>query len=118
MTEKIIALARSLGRVREDQGAALEELCRAAETEMAARLREGVTPQDCGPAFALGCAWLALSWLAGGQGGGVTAFTAGSVSVREEGGGRDRAAALRLQAETVLGPYLKDREFFFQGVEG
>ena len=28
------------------------------------------------------------------------------------------AAALRLQAEMVLGPYLKDRHFVFRGVEG
>lgn len=46
-------------------------------------------------------------------------FTAGSLTI-QEGGGADaaeRSAALRLQAETVLGPYLADRGFAFQGVE-
>ena len=47
-------------------------------------------------------------------------FTAGSVTIREGGSGeeRERSAALRLQGETVLGPYLKDRGFLFRGVEG
>ena len=112
-------MARSMGTVSESQQEVLEALCRAAETEMTGRLRDGVSPEDCGPAFVLGCAWLALAGLAAGQYGGVSAFTAGSVTIREESGeGRERAAALRLQAETVLGPYLKDRGFLFQGVEG
>ena len=93
-----MAMAQSLGTVSDGQQAALEALCRAAETEMTGRLRDGVTPEDCGPAFVLGCAWLALSGLAGGQCGGVSSFTAGSVTIREEesGQGRERAAALRL----------------------
>ena len=103
-------MAQSLGTVSDGQQAVLEVLCRAAETEMTGRPRDGVTPEDCGPAFVLGCAWLALSGLAGGQYGGVSSFTAGSVTIRKEesGQGRERAAALRLQAETrwlsTLGP--------------
>lgn len=113
-------MAQTLGTVSERQQGALEALCTLAEVEMAGRLRDGVTPEDCGPAFVLGCAWLALSGLAGGQYGGGGSFTAGSVTIREaeSGENRERAAALRLQAETVLGPYLKDRGFVFRGVEG
>ena len=44
-------------------------------------------------------------------------FTAGEVTI-QEGDGAARAAALRLQAETVLGPWLADRGFAFQGVPG
>ena len=73
-------------------------LCRAAETEMTGRLRDGVSPEDCGPAFVLGCAWLALSGLAGGQYGGVSAFTAGSVTLREE----DLAGAVELLLSDAL----------------
>ena len=115
-----MARAQALGQVSESQQGALEALCASAETELTGRLRDGVTPEDCGPAFVLGCAWLALAGLAGGQYGGGGSFTAGSVTIREAGSGenRERAAALRLQAETVLGPYLKDRGFMFQGVEG
>ncbi len=53
--------------------------------------------------------------LAGETGGGR--FTAGEVTI-QEGDGAARAAALRLQAETVLGPWLADRGFAFQGVPG
>ena len=52
---------------------------------------------------------------AGETGGGR--FTAGEVTI-QEGDGAARAAALRLQAETVLGPWLADRGFAFQGVPG
>ena len=78
------------------------------------------TMEDCGSAFVLACAWLALAGLTAGESAGVERFTAGSVTI-QEGGGADaaeRSAALRLQAETVLGPYLADRGFAFQGVEG
>ena len=83
-------------------------------------LRDGVTAEDCGQAYVLGCAWLALAAMAAnGVGSAPLKFTAGEVSVQEENGdGAQRASALRLQAETVLGPYLKDRGFLFQGVEG
>ena len=52
---------------------------------------------------------------AGETGGGR--FTAGEGTI-QEGDGAARAAALRLQAETVLGPWLADRGFAFQGVPG
>lgn len=115
-----MAMAQSLGHVDDSQGPALEALCRIAAEEMTGRLREGVTPEDCGSAFVLGCAWVALAGLAGGQYGGGTEFTAGSVTIREADcvQGRERSAALRLQGETVLGPYLMDRGFLFRGVEG
>ena len=55
--------------------------------------------------------------LAGPGGAGGGRFTAGEVTI-QEGDGAARAAALRLQAETVLGPWLADRGFAFQGVPG
>lgn len=58
----------------------------------------------------------ALAGLAAGETGGGR-FTAGEVTI-QEGDGAARAAALRLQAETVLGPWLADRGFAFQGVPG
>ena len=113
-------MAQTLGHVDDSQRPVLEVLCRVAAEEMTGRLREGVAPEDCGAAFVLGCAWVALAGLAGGQYSGGTEFTAGSGTIREEdcGQARERSAALRLQGETVLGPYLKDRGFLFRGVEG
>ena len=95
-------MARSLGHVDGGQEEALEALCRAAQAELAGRLRPEVRPEDCEDAFILAC---------GGR------FTAGEVTI-QEGDGAARAAALRLQAETVLGPWLADRGFAFQGVPG
>lgn len=120
MTEQIMAMALRLGRVSQEEQDALEFLCQAAEAELTGRLRDGVGPEDCGTAFVLGCAWLALAGLAGGRYSGGGQFTAGSVTIREGGSGedRERSAALRLQAETVMAPYLKDRGFLFRGVEG
>ena len=83
-------MARSLGHVDGGQEEALEALCRAAQAELAGRLRPEVRSED---------------------------FTAGEVTI-QEGDGAARAAALRLQAETVLGPWLADRGFAFQGVPG
>ena len=80
------------------------------------RLRPEVRSEDCEDAFILACAWLALAGLAAGETGGGR-FTAGEVTI-QEGDGAARAAALRLQAETVLGPWLADRGFAFQGVPG
>ena len=119
MSEEIVSLAQKLGRVAETDLELLVLLCRAAEEEMAGRLREGLTPKDCGRAYVLGCAWLALAALAGNEGGSAPMkFTAGEVSIQEEGSGTQRAKALRLQAETVLGPYLRDSGFVFRGVPG
>ena len=112
-------MARSLGHVDGGQEAleeALEALCRAAQAELAGRLRPEVRSEDCEDAFILACAWLALAGLAAGETGGGR-FTAGEVTI-QEGDGAARAAALRLQAETVLGPWLADRGFAFQGVPG
>lgn len=113
-------MARKLGRVGEEELDALEALCQTALMELTERLREGVTPEACGPAFVLGCAWLALAGLAGNEAGSTPLrFTAGEVSIQEESGdSRQRAQALRLQAETVMAPYLKDRGFVFRGVRG
>ena len=109
------ALAKALGRVPQGQEEALEALCRAAQAQLAGRLREGVTPEDCGEAFDLACAWTALAGLEAG--GGVERFTAGSVSIQTGEGGA-RAAALRSQAEAVLAPWLAGGGFHFRGVPG
>ena len=108
-------MARSLGHVDGGQEEALEALCRAAQAELAGRLRPEVRSEDCEDAFILACAWLALAGLAAGETGGGR-FTAGEVTI-QEGDGAARAA-VRRQAETVRGPWLADRGFAFQGVPG
>ena len=68
MAERILALCRAMG-ASEDQEELLLPLIQAAQERFAARLRLGVAPEDCGPAFPLAVLsgqaekWLA-PWLA------------------------------------------------------
>ena len=88
MTEEILALCRTMG-AREDQAALLRPLVQAVQVGLAARLREGVAPEDCGSAFPLAAAVTAMEGLdqsAGGEA--VTSFTAGAVTIRTGSGWR------------------------------
>ena len=115
MEEEILALAKRLGGAGCDE-TALAALCDAAQAELAGRLREGVSPADCGGAFPLAAAWLALANLYTGEAG-VEQFSAGDLTIRQ-GDGAARGAALRLQAEQVMKPWLRDDSFLFLGVKG
>ena len=119
MTEQILALCRAMGAGREEL---LLPLAQAVEGLLAGRLKEGVAPEDCGPAFPLAAAMLAMDRLSGMAGGGsageVTSFTAGDLTVRRESGGGASGRSLSAQAEGLLAPWLEDTGFVFQGVEG
>ena len=70
-----------------------------------------------GDAYPLAAAWLALDWLRGSRGlEGVTALSAGDISVRREGGGD--GGGLSERAWELMGPFLADEGFAFQGVKG
>ena len=112
MTEEILRLALELGCVGDGERSALEVLCARAEDEMAGRLKAGIAPGDCVPAFTLGCAWLALADLRVGRE--EDGFTAGGLTIRPGKG----ADGLRRRAETVMAPYLRDEAFGFAGVRG
>lgn len=118
MTEEVFALAKELGHIGQEDEVALRALCGQAEEELRGRLAENVTEADCSAAFRLGAAWLALSLLCAAQtAGGVESFSAGRLTVRY-GGAAQRASVMRLQAEQVMKPYLKDGGFVFRGVRG
>lgn len=119
MTEEILRLAKLLGEVDARDDELLRGLCVQAEIELRGRLRDGLTQEEYGEVLPLGCAWLALADLcvrecAESSGG----FTAGGLTIRPAGGAVDREKALRRRAETVMGPYLKERGFCFTGVRG
>ena len=115
MTERIIALAEALGAAGQEE--LLSALCQAARRELEGRLKPGVTPEDCESAFVPAAAWMALAWLNTGTGSeGVTAFTAGDVTIRREGG--RESAALLDQAQRLMAPYIRDGGFAFLGVRG
>lgn len=116
MLEEILKLCRSLG-AGEGEDELLLPLAQAALRELTGRLRPGVSPEDCGSAFPLAAAMLAVERLERTEGSGqVEYFTAGDITLRLRGGG-DRG--LSAQAERLLEPWLRDRgSFSFQGVRG
>jgi len=115
LTQEIVALAGRMCGDGTDRELLLS-LCEAARQEAERRLRPDLTPEDCGPAFVIAAAWLALAGLEASQGGGgVSSFTAGDLTIRKEGGNSDRN--LREQAWALLAPYCRD-SFCFRGVRG
>lgn len=115
-----MALCRAMG-ASQDQEELLLPLVRAACGQLAARLKRGTLPEDCGPAFPLAAAMTAMDRLSAMTGGGcageVTSFTAGDLTIRKgTGGGQGRS--LSAQAGELLAPWLGDNGFVFRGVEG
>lgn len=120
MQETILKYAKGMAPVGEGELPLLETLCRAAEAELAGKLRRGLKPEDCNGAFPLAAAWLARAGLCAGQGADDTprSWSAGAVSVTGAVPAGERAASLREQAYRLMAPYVEDNRFFFQGVRG
>ena len=115
MDEQILAIARELGAPQEQHGVLLL-MIQAARQELEGALRPGLTPQDCGPAFPLGAAMLALSALESAQGGReVTSFSAGDLPIHRSTGSTD---SLRCQALRLMRPYLRSDGLCLLGVRG
>ena len=121
MREEILTLARIVSGAGEAEEALRDSLCQAARLRWEGRLREGLTPEDCGRAFACAAAFTAAADLAAGRGGGgAWAFRGGDISSR--GGGAAEAASLaqglRRTAEALMAPYAETEDFCFKGVRG
>ena len=115
MTEEILILCKAMGAAEEQEDLLLP-LIQAAGAALERRLKAGVTAEDCGDAFPLAVAMVAMDSLEQAMGGGqVTSFTAGEVSVRTGGG---EHAARTAQAERLLAPWLGETGFAFRGVKG
>ena len=121
MDETIVALAARLAGLEETDTALLEPLCAAARARWIARLRQGVTEEDCGKTLCCAAAFSAAAEAVSGASGdgGVTSFKAGEVSVQ----GRTAAsaalsAALRSAAEELMAPFARTGSFAFLGVDG
>lgn len=118
MTLKGQVLAQSLllaGELTEHQQNMLDALCTAVTASLQARLRDGLTAEDCKADFIAAASLLALAALGNvGDEERVEQISAGDFTIRK--GGSDAASnCLRAQAELMIAPYLKDR-FLFQGV--
>ena len=116
MTEQVLELLRALGGAGQDE-TVLRTLCQNACDMLDRRLKDGLTAEDCGGAYPLAAAWLALDWLRGSQGmDGVTRLSAGDLTVRREGGGDD--GSLSRRAMEIMSPFLRDDGVVFRGVKG
>ena len=118
LTEQIIAHAVLMaGELTEHQSRVLEVLCEAAASSLSARLRDGLTPDDCKADFIAAASLTALAALAAASGEvPVEQITAGDFTIKKGSVSYDAASnCLRQQAEMMIAPYLKDR-FSFRGV--
>jgi len=96
----------------------LNALCAASTATLAARLKTGLTPEDCKADFIAAASLYALSALESvADVDQAEEFRAGDLTVKRGGGSGGSAASncLRNQAELVITPYLEDR-FAFLGV--
>ena len=116
LTELTFAQAVLLaGQLDPRQTQLLQILCQAACSCLAARLRDGITPEDCKADFVAAASLFALAALnEAGQTDALEEFRAGDLTIR-----RNHADApskcLHHQAEQIMMPFLKD-SFVFQGV--
>ena len=118
MTEQVMELVRALGSAGRDEDV-LRMVCAAACRTLDRRLRDGLTAEDCEGAYPLAAAWLAMDWLRGSQGlglDGITALSAGDISVRREGSVDGEKLSDR--AFALMAPWLRDDGFVFRGVRG
>ena len=116
LTEQIYAQACLLaGELAERERKLLELLCTSAVAGLTARLRPGMTPEDCRADFVAAASLFALASMSS-----VSADAAmeevrvGDVTLKH----KDPDAAsrcLRSQAELIIAPYVGDR-FCFRGV--
>ena len=116
LREQVLAQALLLaGELDDQQMELLGVLCTASTASLAARLREGLTPQDCKADFVAAASLFALAAMSSvddmDQ---LQQFKIGDVTLHR--GSKDAASnCLRHQAEMMIAPYLKDC-FSFRGV--
>lgn len=118
LRDQVLAQALLLaGELTERQQTVLGALCTATTASLNARLREGLTAQDCKADFIAAASLLALAALAGvTEDVPVEQITVGDFTVRKGAASHDAASnCLRAQAELMIAPYLKD-SFSFRGV--
>ena len=103
------------GEMDSRQSDLLRVLCDISVASLAARLRDGLTPEDCKAEFIAGASLYALAALnEAGQTGGLEEFRAGDLTVKR-GGTDTPSRCLHQQADMIMMPLLKDR-FSFMGV--
>ena len=122
MDTDILTLAGMVSGAGEAEQELLKALCSAARQRWGLRLRQGMTEEDCGTAFACAVAFTAAAdLLTGGRNSGeVSSFTAGEISIKAASSAErsGKAEALRQTAERLMAPYAESDDFSFKGVRG
>ena len=103
------------GELEQRQSQLLQVLCSAAAASLAARLRDGITPEDCKADFIAAASLYALASLGEVQETSVEEFRAGDLTVKKGNTIKGVSQGLRNQADQVIAPYLAD-VFCFAGV--
>ena len=109
LNEQVFAQALLLaGDLEETQTRLLEMLCTAAVRSLTARMRDGITPEDCKADFIAAASLYGISALKDAEeNSSVEEFRAGDLTVRKGGVARDAASrCLERQAEMIILPYL------------
>ncbi len=116
LAKQVYAQAVQLSGVDEPaQEQLLMLLCQGAVGSLTARLREGLTPEDCKADFVAAASLYALAALSETDAlTDLKHFQVGDITIKRSGGSA-AARCLRSQAELMMSPYLKDR-FAFMGV--
>ena len=118
LRDQVLAQALLLaGDLTEQQQLVLGALCTATTAGLSARLREGLTTDDCKADFIAAASLLALADMNSVKDDEpVEQITVGDFTVRKGAASHDAASnCLRAQAELMIAPYLKD-SFSFRGV--
>ena len=117
LREQVYAQAALLaGQLETEQADMLSVLCTAATASLAARLKDGLRPEDCKADFIAAASLFALAALNGVKdSGALEQISAGDLTLRRSGNSDTASNVLHNQAELMIVPYLKDR-FSFVGV--
>ena len=117
LKDQVYAQAALLaGELESEQARMLSVLCTASTASLAARLKDGLRPEDCKADFVAAASLFALAALNGVKdGNSLEQISAGDLTIRKGGSADAASNVLRNQAELMIAPYLKDN-FTFVGV--
>ena len=124
MLEEIYEAARQAAPSGTDE-TLLKRLCEIAAAQWEARLKDGVTAEDCRTVFVCAAAWMAVVGIYAQKsvtGWNIESFTVGDVSVKTASGEKTAQQTpvqrLTQQAQLLMRPFCRAEDFAFVGVRG
>ncbi len=117
LKEQVYAQAMLLaGQLENEQADMLNVLCTVSTASLAARLKDGLQPEDCKADFIASASLFALAALNGVKDpSALEQISAGDLTIKRGNTSDAASNVLRNQAELMIAPYLKD-SFSFVGV--